>query len=86
MAANRFGKQQAMAMWPRSVPIQSIIAPLQIDGNITYNGKHFNEFVPRRTAAYVDQTDIHLGELTVRETFDFSSRCQGVGHKAGEQQ
>ena len=42
-------------------------------------------FVPRRTAAYVDQTDIHLGELTARETFDFSSRCQGVGHKAGEQ-
>ena len=64
--------------------IQGSPASLQIDGNITYNGKHFNEFVPRRTAAYVDQTDIHLGELTVRETFDFSSRCQGVGHKAGE--
>ena len=30
------------------------------------------------------QNDLHLGELTVRETFDFAARCQGVGHKAGE--
>jgi hypothetical protein len=29
------------------------------------------------------QEDNHLPELTVRETFDFSGRCQGVGTRAG---
>jgi ABC-type multidrug transport system ATPase subunit len=38
-----------------------------------------HEFVPQRTAAYISQQDLQLGELTVRETFDFSSQCQGVG-------
>ncbi|KAK9829075.1 hypothetical protein WJX72_003763 [[Myrmecia] bisecta] len=59
-------------------------ADLKVTGDITYNGHHFGEFVPQRTAAYVDQDDTHLAELTVRETFDFAARCQGVGHKAEE--
>ena len=42
------------------------------------------EFLPQRTAIYVEQEDNHLPELTVRETFDFSARCQGVGAQAGE--
>jgi ABC-type multidrug transport system ATPase subunit len=29
------------------------------------------------------QEDNHLPELTVRETFDFSGRCQGVGTRPG---
>lgn len=33
---------------------------------------------------YVEQEDQHLPELTVRETFDFAARCQGVGAQAGE--
>ncbi|MBA0745369.1 hypothetical protein Gogos_007946 [Gossypium gossypioides] len=37
------------------------------------------EFVPQRTAAYISQFDLHLGEMTVRETLAFSARCQGVG-------
>ena len=56
---------------------------LQVTGNITYNGHNFTEFIPERTASYIDQTDTHLAELTVRETFDFAARCQGTGHKAG---
>ena len=32
------------------------------------------------------QRDVHIAELTVRETLDFSSRCQGVGHKRQELQ
>lgn len=31
-----------------------------------------------RTSAYISQTDDHIGELTVRETFDFAARCQGA--------
>lgn len=29
------------------------------------------------------QVDLHVPELTVRETFDFAARVQGTGLKAG---
>ena len=60
-----------------------VLGSLQIEGDITYNGATFDEFIPQRTAAYIEQTDLHLPELTVRETMDFAARVQGVGHKAG---
>ncbi|KAE9459172.1 hypothetical protein C3L33_08926, partial [Rhododendron williamsianum] len=50
-------------------------------GNVTYNGHDLKEFVPQRTSAYVSQQDWHMAEMTVRETLDFSGRCQGVGFK-----
>ncbi|XP_061982096.1 pleiotropic drug resistance protein 1-like isoform X4 [Populus nigra] len=53
---------------------------LKFSGRVTYNGHEMNEFVPQRTAAYVSQHDLHIGEMTVRETLEFSARCQGVGH------
>ncbi|XP_058737880.1 pleiotropic drug resistance protein 1-like isoform X1 [Vicia villosa] len=52
---------------------------LKFTGKVTYNGHEMNEFVPQRTAVYVDQNDVHFGELTVRETLAFSARVQGVG-------
>ncbi|QHN85763.1 hypothetical protein HN51_040080 [Arachis hypogaea] len=52
---------------------------LKFNGKVTYNGHGMNEFVPQRTAAYVSQNDLHIGEMTVRETLAFSARCQGVG-------
>ncbi|KAK8645856.1 hypothetical protein V6N13_119664 [Hibiscus sabdariffa] len=52
---------------------------LKFSGTVTYNGHGMNEFVPQRTAAYISQHDLHLGEMTVRETLAFSARCQGVG-------
>ncbi|KAF8365228.1 hypothetical protein HHK36_032760 [Tetracentron sinense] len=52
---------------------------LKISGRVTYNGHELHEFVPQRTAAYISQNDLHIGEMTVRETLAFSSRCQGVG-------
>lgn len=48
---------------------------------LTYNGHTFPEFVVERSAAYVSQYDMHYGELTVRETFDFSARCQSTGYR-----
>ncbi|KAK4716225.1 hypothetical protein R3W88_014563 [Solanum pinnatisectum] len=54
---------------------------LQTSGDITYNGHGLKEFVPQRTSAYVSQQDWHIAEMTVRETLDFSARCQGVGSK-----
>ena len=50
---------------------------------MTYNGHGMDEFVPERTAAYISQHDLHIGEMTVRETLEFSARCQGVGSRFG---
>eukprot|EP01018_Ginkgo_biloba_P004087 Gb_05443 [translate_table: standard] len=52
---------------------------LKVRGRVTYNGHTMDEFVPQRTSAYISQHDLHIGEMTVRETLDFSGRCQGVG-------
>ncbi|KAG6409649.1 hypothetical protein SASPL_127690 [Salvia splendens] len=52
---------------------------LKVSGVVTYNGHEMNEFVPQRTSAYISQHDLHIGEMTVRETLAFSARCQGVG-------
>ncbi|KAL2332424.1 hypothetical protein Fmac_020005 [Flemingia macrophylla] len=54
---------------------------LKESGRVTYNGHGMNEFVPQRTAAYISQHDVHIGEMTVRETLAFSARCQGVGSR-----
>jgi guanylate kinase len=56
---------------------------LLVSGNVTYNGHGMEEFVPERTAAYISQHDLHMGEMTVRETLAFSARCQGVGTRFG---
>ncbi|KAM0064291.1 putative ABC-type sulfate transporter [Helianthus debilis subsp. tardiflorus] len=55
---------------------------LKISGDISYNGYKLEEFVPQRTAAYISQNDLHIPEMTVRETLDFSYRCQGTGSRA----
>ncbi|GAU11042.1 hypothetical protein TSUD_113350 [Trifolium subterraneum] len=54
---------------------------LKVGGTVTYNGYGMNEFVPQRTAAYISQHNVHIGEMTVRETLAFSARCQGVGSR-----
>ena len=41
---------------------------MQVRGEVTYNGYGFDECIVGRTAAYVDQNDNHIAELTVRET------------------
>jgi ABC-type sugar transport system ATPase subunit len=56
----------------------------QVRGEITYNGCRLNEFVPKKTSAYISQNDVHVGEMTVKETLDFSARCQGVGTRYGK--
>lgn len=39
--------------------------------------------MPQKTAAYISQQDFHIPDMTVRETLDFSSCCQGVGSRSG---
>ncbi|KAG0456416.1 hypothetical protein HPP92_024204 [Vanilla planifolia] len=55
---------------------------LKVTGKITYCGCEFKDFVPQRTGAYVSQHDIHVTEMTVRETFDFSAQCLGTGNRS----
>ncbi|WCJ41762.1 ABC transporter G family member 34 [Euphorbia peplus] len=52
---------------------------LKVSGKVTFCGHEFSEFYPQRTCAYISQHDLHCGEMTVRETLDFSGRCMGVG-------
>uniref|UniRef100_A0ACD5VXW8 Uncharacterized protein n=1 Tax=Avena sativa TaxID=4498 RepID=A0ACD5VXW8_AVESA len=54
---------------------------LKVSGKVTYNGYGMNEFVAQRSAAYISQHDLHIAEMTVRETLAFSARCQGVGSR-----
>ncbi|KAF9674338.1 hypothetical protein SADUNF_Sadunf10G0116900 [Salix dunnii] len=55
---------------------------LKVEGEISYNGYKLEEFVPQKTSAYISQYDLHIPEMTVRETIDFSAHCQGVGSRA----
>ena len=57
---------------------------LKVSGRVSYNGHGMEEFVPQRTAAYISQHDLHIAEMTVRETLAFSARCQGVGSRFGK--
>lgn len=54
---------------------------LKVSGEISYNGYKLDEFVPQKTSAYISQYDLHVPEMTVRETIDFSAQCQGVGSR-----
>ncbi|KAL1209986.1 ABC transporter G family member 33 [Cardamine amara subsp. amara] len=54
---------------------------LKRSGEITYNGHGLDEIVPQKSSAYISQQDLHIAEMTVRETIDFSARCQGVGSR-----
>ncbi|KAK9161846.1 hypothetical protein Syun_008187 [Stephania yunnanensis] len=55
---------------------------LKSTGEISYNGYKLEDFVPQKTSAYISQYDLHIPEMTVRETLDFSACCQGVGYRA----
>ncbi|KAL6560638.1 drug-responsive transcription factor pdr3 [Orobanche gracilis] len=55
---------------------------LKVTGEVTYNGYKLEEFIPQKTSAYIGQYDLHVPEMTVRETLDFSSHCQGIGSRA----
>ncbi|KVI07937.1 AAA+ ATPase domain-containing protein [Cynara cardunculus var. scolymus] len=54
---------------------------LKVSGNVSYCGHQLFEFIPQRTCAYVSPHNLHNGEMTVRETLDFSGRCLGVGER-----
>ncbi|KAF6154169.1 hypothetical protein GIB67_016421, partial [Kingdonia uniflora] len=52
---------------------------IDVSGKVTYNCHGMDEFVPQRSSAYISQYDLHIGEMTLRETLAFAARCQGPG-------
>ncbi|KAL8542756.1 hypothetical protein ACS0TY_003583 [Phlomoides rotata] len=56
--------------------------PLRAAGDITYNGYKFDEFVLHKTSVYASQYDLHIPQMTVRETLNFSACCQSIGSRA----
>lgn len=66
-------------------PSVNLIASSQVKGTVTYNDRELDQFVVHRTAAFMDQQDNHIPCLTVRETLNFSARCQGSGQRPGAQ-
>ncbi|KAH9331544.1 hypothetical protein KI387_003652, partial [Taxus chinensis] len=54
---------------------------LKMTGDISFNGFKLSEFISQKTATYISQLDLHIADITVRETLDFAARCQGVGTK-----
>ena len=51
---------------------------VQLTGDITYNGHTLDEFVVQRTAAYVEQTDLHIAEVRRSRV---SSRSEGPANR-----
>ncbi|XP_059640099.1 pleiotropic drug resistance protein 3-like isoform X2 [Cornus florida] len=57
---------------------------LKVTGEISYNGcRPDNNLTTQKTTAYISQYDLLIPEMTVRETIDFSARCQGVESRTG---
>ncbi|KAL3687135.1 hypothetical protein R1sor_013444 [Riccia sorocarpa] len=54
---------------------------LKVNGKVTYNGHEMHEFIPQKTSAYISQHDLHVAEMTVKETLEYSAKSQGVGKR-----
>ncbi|KAF5767760.1 putative sulfate-transporting ATPase [Helianthus annuus] len=52
-----------------------------VSGDVSYCGHQLSEFIPQRTCAYISPHNLHTGEMTVRETLEFSGRCLGTALK-----
>ncbi|KAL3687132.1 hypothetical protein R1sor_013441 [Riccia sorocarpa] len=52
---------------------------LKLNGKVTYNGHEMREFIPQKTSAYISQHDLHVAEMTVKETLEYSAKSQGIG-------
>ncbi|KAI3518207.1 hypothetical protein L1887_06696 [Cichorium endivia] len=55
---------------------------LKVSGDVSYCGHQLFDFIPQRTCAYISPHNLHTGEMTVRETLDFSARCLGIGARS----
>lgn len=52
-----------------------------LSGEITYNGVTGDKFVLPKVISHVSQIDLHIAQLSVRETLEFSYRCLQGGEK-----
>lgn len=57
---------------------------IQVSGEVSYNECKLEDLNSQKISAYISQYDLHTPEMTVRETIDFSARCQGVESRKGD--
>lgn len=88
-AAQQMPGRTCMCSWspacrasPRPHRPVAPLPPPQISGKVRYNGRGAAEFDLRRSGAYVDQYDVHIPTLTVRETLWFALRSLRSGGAA----
>eukprot|EP01099_Mayorella_cantabrigiensis_P001614 TRINITY_DN1723_c0_g2_i3.p1 TRINITY_DN1723_c0_g2~~TRINITY_DN1723_c0_g2_i3.p1 ORF type:complete len:1322 (-),score=259.68 TRINITY_DN1723_c0_g2_i3:116-4081(-) len=48
----------------------------QVSGEVLFNGKEINPLNHNRMVSFVNQLDIHLAPLTLKQTLMFSAQCQ----------
>jgi len=53
-----------------------------VSGTVTYNGHPSTSVRPTAFCTVVEQTDLHIATLTVRETIAFAHACRGLGAAA----
>ncbi|KAF8053007.1 hypothetical protein N665_1477s0014 [Sinapis alba] len=58
-----------------------LASSVKVGGEVSYNGCLLSEFIPEKTSSYISQNDLHIPEMSVRETLDFSACCQGIGSR-----
>lgn len=84
----------SLKVWPKNELLKTRIvcsgiicvpSTSQTRGEVSYNGHLFSEFVPEKTSSYVSQNELHIPELSVRETLDFSGCFQGTGRRLGKE-
>ena len=56
---------------------------IQVSGEVSYNECKLDDLNSQKISAYISQYDLDTPEMTVRETIDFSARCQGVESRKG---
>ncbi|EFJ46421.1 hypothetical protein VOLCADRAFT_93195 [Volvox carteri f. nagariensis] len=58
---------------------------LHVGGKLLYNGLiPGSDFTVERSASYISQHDLHIGEMTVEETLMFAAECLGPGLNKGK--
>eukprot|EP00026_Physarum_polycephalum_P000679 Phypoly_transcript_00680.p1 GENE.Phypoly_transcript_00680~~Phypoly_transcript_00680.p1 ORF type:complete len:1306 (+),score=176.26 Phypoly_transcript_00680:244-4161(+) len=56
----------------------------RLSGEVLFNGKPANERTHHREVAFVSQEDVHFPMLTIKETFEFSMKCQADKNSSAE--
>jgi ABC-type multidrug transport system fused ATPase/permease subunit len=75
LGAPHSGKTQLLHALCRYTPERGAV---YMSGDVHYNAFNTDDIFPTNFGAMVEQTDMHLGMLTVRETLEFANYCRNA--------